>query len=94
MLARTYLTLGFVNVQEAVAPNPTPFDTHMRRFQDVVGWRTINDSGDLHAFTHNNFGVRAGKACVVDYASPAMQKVITGHADKIHNELDLVSPPI
>lgn len=93
VLARTYLTLGFVNVQEAVEPNPTPFDPHMRRFQGVVGWRTINDAGDLHAFTHNNFGVRAGKACVVDYASPAMRKVILLYADRIYHDLDLVSPP-
>lgn len=93
VLARTYLSLGLMNVQELVVENPTGFDLHFRRFEDVVGWRTLNDSGDLHAFTHNNFGVRDGKAVVVDYASLAMQKVLAEYGDRIHNELDLVSPP-
>lgn len=82
-----------MNVQEAVSPNPTPFVPHTCRLEGVVGWRTINDAGDLHSFMHHNFGVRAGKACVVDYVSSAMRKVILLYADRIHNDLDLVSPP-
>lgn len=93
VLARTYLTLGIVNVQEAAGENPLPMDPHYRRFQNIVGWRTINDSDDLHAFSQRNFGVRDGKAVVVDYASLAMQKVLAEYGDRIHNELDLVSPP-
>lgn len=92
VVARTYLTLGFLNVQEAAKPGSVSFDTHMRRFQNVVGWRALNDAGDPHAFTPNNFGVRDGKACVVDYASPAMQKILAEYGDKIHADLDLVSP--
>ncbi|OGL95021.1 hypothetical protein A2348_04600 [Candidatus Uhrbacteria bacterium RIFOXYB12_FULL_58_10] len=93
VLARTYLSIGFVNVQEAVLENPHSLTVHTRQLEDIVGWRTINDSGDLHAFSSKNFGVRDGKAVVVDYASLAMQRLLDAYADQIHAQLDLVSPP-
>lgn len=93
VLARTYLSFGVVNVQEAVEPCALPFDACPRQVDAIAGWRFVQRLGDLHSFTSKNFGVRAGKACVVDYASPAMQAVLDGYADRIYAELNATSPP-
>lgn len=93
VLARTYVSIGFVNVQEAVIPVALPLADHFRRLESVIGYDAIMYSGDTHAFEKKNFGTRHGKAVVLDYASPAMQKVLDEYADRIHNDLNLVSPP-
>ncbi len=93
VLARTYATLGLLNIQEMVEPNPLEDHPHRRRFEKVVGWEIINAVGDLHSFSGENFGMRDGKAVAVDYASLAMQTVLAKYANKIYAELDLVSPP-
>jgi hypothetical protein len=92
VLARTYVTLGFVNVQEAVGPCLIEYDEHFRRLARIVGYELIFCSGDVHAFEGKNFGVRGGKAVVLDYASLAIQNVLIDRADQIHDELDLASP--
>lgn len=89
VIARTYLTLGFVNVQERVEEGRG--DRRAEVALRIIAGPEIVLS-DQHAFDPKNFGVRAGKAVVLDYGSLAMQKVLDLHADRIHNEIDLVSP--
>lgn len=93
VLARTYASIGLVNVQEAVDPISLPLTDHFRRLETVIGYVAIPSSGDMHAFEKKNFGTRRGKAVVLDYASPAMRKVLGEYANRIHDDLDLVSPP-
>lgn len=92
VLAKTYASIGFVNVQEFVVPVGLTLGAHFRRLENVIGYDAIMHSGDTHAFEKKNFGTRGGKAVVLDYASLAMQNVLDESADKIHEELDLVSP--
>lgn len=89
VVARTYLTLGFMNVQECVAEGTDGRKVEVA-LRVIVGPEIV--LSDQHAFDPKNLGVRSGKAVVVDYGSLAMQRALDLHADRIHNELDLVSP--
>lgn len=93
VLAPTYLTLVFVNVQRAAVPLPYAIDRSWSgRLCRATGVASVDELGDAHSLSYGNFGLRNGRPCVVDYGSPDMCRLVLLYGDRLHNELDLVSP--
>ncbi|NBS41208.1 hypothetical protein EBS80_00930 [bacterium] len=94
VLAPTYLTLAFVNVQRAATPLPHAVDKGWWvRLRRATGVPSVEELGDTHALSYGNFGLRNGRPCVVDYGSPDMCRLVRLYGDRLHDAIDLVSPP-
>lgn len=94
LLAPTYFTLGFVNVQRAAAELPTGIDREWgRRLCRATGVRTVGELGDAHLLGSENFGVLNGHPCIVDYGGSGTRRFLCLHGDTLYRAVDLVSPP-
>lgn len=94
LLAATYFTLGFVNVQRAVRPLPEEAangwgDALVR----CLGIDSLFELGDPHAFQAGNFGVEHGRPSVVDYGERDMRRAVERYGDRLLVATELVSAP-
>lgn len=76
LIARTYVSLGIINVQKFVGSGPLTSTEHWKWMEDALDWKVVSCFEDLHAIDVKNFGELNGHICALDYASVAMQKLL------------------
>lgn len=91
LLARTYLSVGLLNVQEYVPPFPDQDQFYQQVILTAVDSAYMATCPDLHSVYYTNFGLEQGRVRMLDYGSVHASDFVQRFGDAICS-LDLTPP--